>query len=76
MNYVRKLSIVSIQPQEQLNVWFLIQKCGSWSKIWSIVPDEITESTSLETFRQNVKLWEQDSCHVTFAKYTLKYWHL
>ena len=30
-------------------------------KIWSIVPDEIRESASLETFRQNIKLWKSNS---------------
>ena len=31
-------------------------------KIWSIIPDEIRESASLETFRQKMKLWKPDSC--------------
>ena len=30
-------------------------------KIWSIVPDEIRGSASLETFRQNIKLWKSNS---------------
>ena len=31
-------------------------------KIWSIIPDEIKESASLETFRQKIKLWKPNSC--------------
>ena len=31
-------------------------------KIWSIIPDEIRESASLETSRQKIKLWKPDSC--------------
>ena len=31
-------------------------------KIWSVIPDEIRESTSLETFRQKIQLWKSDSC--------------
>ena len=31
-------------------------------KIWSITPDEIRESASLETFRQKIKLWKPNSC--------------
>ena len=35
-------------------------------KIWSIVPEEIIESTSLETFRQNIKL-KPSSCPRLFT---------
>ena len=31
------------------------------SKIWSIIPDEISESASLETFRQKIKLRKPNS---------------
>ena len=37
-------------------------------KIWSIIPDEIRESASLETFRQKVKLWKLDSCPCRICK--------
>ena len=31
-------------------------------KIWSIIPDEIREFSSVETFRQKTKLWKPNSC--------------
>ena len=31
-------------------------------KIWSLIPDEIRESASLEIFRQKIKLWYPNSC--------------
>ena len=37
-------------------------------KIWSIIPDEIRESASLETFRQKIKLWKPDSCPCRICK--------
>ena len=37
-------------------------------KIWSIIPDEIRKSTSLETFRQKIKLWKPDSCPCRICK--------
>ena len=36
-------------------------------KIWSIIPDEIRESASLETFRQK-SYGNQTAVHVAFAK--------
>ena len=39
-------------------------------KIGSILPDEIRESASLETFRQKIKLWKPNSCPCRiFKKY-------
>ena len=32
------------------------------TKVWSIIPDNIRESASLETFRQKIKLWKPNSC--------------
>ena len=53
-------------------MWFLYKiktvRCGTKTitclgpKIWSIIPDEIQESASLETFHQKIKLWKPDSC--------------
>ena len=51
-------------------MWFLqSQNCPLWRrnhylgpKIRSVIPDEIRESASLETFRQKIKLWKPDSC--------------
>ena len=37
-------------------------------KIWSIIPDEIRESASLETFHQKIKLWKPDSCPCRISK--------
>ena len=37
-------------------------------KIWSIIPDEIRESASLETFRQKIKLWKLHSCPCRICK--------
>ena len=37
-------------------------------KIWSIIPDEIKGSASLETFRQKVKLWKPNSCPYSICK--------
>ena len=37
-------------------------------KIWSIIPDEIRESASLETFRQNIKLWKPNNCPCRICK--------
>ena len=37
-------------------------------KIWSIIPDEIRESASLETFRQKIKLWKPNSCPCRICK--------
>ena len=37
-------------------------------KIWSIIPDEIRESASLETFRQKIKLWKLDNCPCRICK--------
>ena len=37
-------------------------------KIWSIIPDEIKESASLETFRQKIKLWKPNSCPCRICK--------
>ena len=37
-------------------------------KIWSIIPDEIRESSSLETFRQKIKLWKLNSCPCRICK--------
>ena len=37
-------------------------------KIWSIIPDEIRESVSLEIFRQKIKLWKPDSCPCRICK--------
>ena len=37
-------------------------------KTWSIIPDKIIESTSLETFRQKIKLWKPDSCPCRICK--------
>ena len=37
-------------------------------KIWSIIPNEIRESASLETFRQKIKLWKPIAVHVALAK--------
>ena len=37
-------------------------------KIWSIIPDEIKGSTSLETFRQKIKLWKPNSCPCRICK--------
>ena len=37
-------------------------------KIWSIIPDEIRESASLESFRQKIKLWKPDSCPCRICK--------
>ena len=37
-------------------------------KIWSIIPDEIRESASLETFRQKIKLWKPNSCLYRICK--------
>ena len=37
-------------------------------KIWSIIPDEIRESASLETFRQKIKLWKPNSCPCCISK--------
>ena len=31
-------------------------------KIWSIIPDEIRESPSSETFRQKINLWKSRFC--------------
>ena len=31
-------------------------------KIWLIIPDEIKEFASLETFHQKIKLWKPNSC--------------
>ena len=31
------------------------------SKIWSVIPDEIRESGSLDTFHQKIKLWKPNS---------------
>ena len=41
-------------------------------KIWSIIPDKIRESVSLETFRQKIKLWKPIVAHVAFAKNILQ----
>ena len=41
-------------------------------KIWSIMPDEIRESASLETFRQKIKLWKTNSCPCRICKTTLQ----
>ena len=38
------------------------------SKIWSIIPDEIRESASIESFRQKIKLWKPDSCPFRICK--------
>ena len=37
-------------------------------KIWSIIPDKIRESTSLETFRKKIKLWKPKSCSCRICK--------
>ena len=37
-------------------------------KIWSIIPDEIKESASLETFRQKIKLWKPSGCPNVYCK--------
>ena len=37
-------------------------------KIWSIIPDKIKESASLEPFRQKIKLWKPDSCPCHICK--------
>ena len=37
-------------------------------KIWSIIPDKIRESASLENFRQKIKLWKPDSCPCRICK--------
>ena len=37
-------------------------------KIQLIIPDEIRESASLETFRQKMKLWKPDSCPCRICK--------
>ena len=37
-------------------------------KIWSIIPDEIRESASLETFWRKIKLWKPDSCPCCICK--------
>ena len=37
-------------------------------KIWSIIPDEIRESASLEKFRQKIKLWKPNSCPCRICK--------
>ena len=37
-------------------------------KIWSIIPDEIRESASLETFRQKIKSWKPNSCPCRICK--------
>ena len=37
-------------------------------KIWSIIPDEIKESASSETFRQKIKLWKPNSCPCRICK--------
>ena len=37
-------------------------------KIWSIIPDEIRESASLETFRQKINLWKPNSCPCRICK--------
>ena len=47
-------------------MWFLQnQNCTLWyrnrTEIWSVIPDEIREFASLETFRQKIKLWRPDS---------------
>ena len=41
-------------------------------KIWSIIPDEIRESASLETFRQKSSYGNQIDVHVAFANNTLQ----
>ena len=37
-------------------------------KIWSIIPEEIRESVSLETFCQKIKLWKPNSCPCRICK--------
>ena len=37
-------------------------------KIWSIIPDEIRESASLETFLEEMKLWKPNSCPCRICK--------
>ena len=37
-------------------------------KTWSIIPDEIRESASLEIFRQKIKLWKPDICPCCICK--------
>ena len=37
-------------------------------KIWSIIPDQIKESASLETFRQKIKSWKPNSCPCRICK--------
>ena len=37
-------------------------------KIWSIIPDEIREPASLETFRQKIKVWKPNSCPCHICK--------
>ena len=37
-------------------------------KICSIIPNEIRESASLETFRQKIKLWKPNSCPCRICK--------
>ena len=43
-------------------------------KIWSIIPEEIRESASLETFRQKIKLWKPDSYMLHLLKIHCKCW--
>ena len=37
-------------------------------KIWSIIPDELRESASIETFRQKFKLWKPNFCPCPICK--------
>ena len=58
-------------------MWFLQnQNCTLWyrnhtclgPKTCSIVPDEVRESASLETFRQKIKSWKPDGCPCCICK--------
>ena len=58
-------------------MWFLQNQTVSYGietitylgpKIWSIIPGEIRESASLETFRQKISYGNQIVVHVAFAK--------
>ena len=40
------------------------------NKIWSIIPREEKNAPTLESFKQQIKLWQTTNCRAGFVKHT------
>ena len=73
-NYARLIERVSLNSLECGSYKIKIVRYGTETitclgpKTWSIIPDEIRESASSETFRQKIKSWKPDGCPCCICK--------